>query len=146
MMDAQDFYKQLLADTNNAPKSHKREWRHSSWHNDATGSILCEVDGDTETYVQLFAFDDLEVMEMEGFSNIYSITVSKGGEAAYAFYESNDRAEAIEVANRTVAELEAMGFVHDGVWITDRTKSPCGRFDLTTEESDALYGKETQDD
>ena len=31
-------------------------------------------------------------------------------------------------------------FEHDGIMITDRTKSPCGRFDLTPEESDKLYG------
>lgn len=35
------------------------------------------------------------------------------------------------------------GFEFDGVWITDRTKSPCGRFDLTPEEADELYGEET---
>lgn len=32
------------------------------------------------------------------------------------------------------------GFEHDGVWITDHTKSPCGRFDLTPEQSKATYG------
>ena len=31
-------------------------------------------------------------------------------------------------------------FEHDGIMITDKTKSPCGRFDLTPEESDNLYG------
>tara|TARA_R100001440_G_scaffold20918_2_gene34629 strand:- start:23 stop:253 length:231 start_codon:yes stop_codon:yes gene_type:complete len=31
-------------------------------------------------------------------------------------------------------------FEHDGIMITDRTKSPCGRFDLNDEESDKLYG------
>jgi len=34
------------------------------------------------------------------------------------------------------------GFEHEGTWITDRTKSPCGRFELTPEESEKLYGKE----
>ena len=32
------------------------------------------------------------------------------------------------------------GFEHDGVWINDKMKSPCGRFDLTEEESIKLYG------
>ena len=32
------------------------------------------------------------------------------------------------------------GFEHEGQWITDRTKSPCGRFDLTEEESLKTYG------
>lgn len=38
------------------------------------------------------------------------------------------------------------GFEFEGIWITDRTKSPCGRFDLTPEEADELYGKETNDE
>lgn len=33
------------------------------------------------------------------------------------------------------------GFEWQGVWIEDRTKSPCGRFDLTPEQSTALYGE-----
>ena len=33
------------------------------------------------------------------------------------------------------------GFEHEGMWITDRTKSPCGRFDLTEEESLKTYGR-----
>ena len=32
------------------------------------------------------------------------------------------------------------GFEYEGLWITDRTKSPCGRFDLTEEESLKTYG------
>lgn len=34
------------------------------------------------------------------------------------------------------------GFYFGGIWILDRTKSPCGRFDLTPDEADNLYGKE----
>ena len=34
------------------------------------------------------------------------------------------------------------GFEYDGIWILDRTKSPCGRFDLTPEEAANLYGKD----
>ena len=45
---------------------------------------------------------------------------------------------AAELNNRTVED----GFEHEGMWITDRTKSPCGRFELTPEESEKLYGKE----
>lgn len=36
-------------------------------------------------------------------------------------------------------------FEFEGVMITDRTKSPCGRFDLTEEESIDLYGAEQKD-
>ena len=32
-------------------------------------------------------------------------------------------------------------FEFDGICITDRTKSPCGRFDLTEKESNELYGE-----
>jgi hypothetical protein len=38
------------------------------------------------------------------------------------------------------------GFEFEGIWITDRTKSPCGRFDLTPEQSDELYGKDTDNE
>ena len=36
-------------------------------------------------------------------------------------------------------------FEFEGVMITDRTKSPCGRFDLNEEESIDLYGAEQKD-
>lgn len=35
------------------------------------------------------------------------------------------------------------GFEHNGVWIADPTKSPCGRFDLTPEQSQKEYGMKT---
>lgn len=38
------------------------------------------------------------------------------------------------------------GFEFEGIWITDRRKSPCGRFDLTPEQADELYGKENNDE
>jgi hypothetical protein len=38
------------------------------------------------------------------------------------------------------------GFEFDGMWITDRTKSPCGRFDLSPEQADELYGKDDTDE
>jgi len=38
------------------------------------------------------------------------------------------------------------GFEFEGIWITDRMKSPCGRFDLTPEQADELYGKEINDE
>lgn len=36
------------------------------------------------------------------------------------------------------------GFEFEGVWITDITKTPCGRFDLSPEQSEELYGKDTE--
>jgi len=41
--------------------------------------------------------------------------------------------------------MDADGFEYGGIWILDRTKSPCGRFDLTPEEADNLYGKDDSD-
>ena len=38
------------------------------------------------------------------------------------------------------------GFEFDGIWITDRTKTPCGRFDLSPEQSDEMYGKDDTDE
>lgn len=38
------------------------------------------------------------------------------------------------------------GFEFDGIWITDKTKSPCGRFDLTPEQAAELYGKGTDNE
>jgi len=38
------------------------------------------------------------------------------------------------------------GFEFEGIWILDRTHSPCGRFDLTPEEADNLYGKDEDDE
>jgi len=32
------------------------------------------------------------------------------------------------------------GFEHEGIWIEDSTKSPCGRFDLTPEQQRETYG------
>lgn len=45
---------------------------------------------------------------------------------------------AIEPSNGWKPKVE--GFEHDGIWIADKMKSPCGRFDLTEEESIELYG------
>jgi hypothetical protein len=36
--------------------------------------------------------------------------------------------------------LKRGGFEHEGVWIEDSTKSPCGRFDLTPEQQRETYG------
>ena len=36
---------------------------------------------------------------------------------------------------------ETEAFEFEGITITDKSKSPCGRFDLTPEQSKELYGK-----
>lgn len=126
---------------------------NSSWHNDACGSIMCEISNDAETFVQLFAFETLEDMKSEGFDKRYGVVVTKNGEGAFDLdYATNRKSKAIAYAVQRAKELQdeqdikeyeaecAKGFEWEGVWIDDRTMSPCGRFHLTEEQSVALYG------
>ena len=126
---------------------------NSSWHNDACGSIMFELSNDAETYVQLFAFETLEDMKAEGFTERFSVLVMKEGNPDYDLdLMTNNEAEAIAYAvqqakdmqdeqdEKEYVEMCEKGFEFDGMWIDDRLKSPCGRFDLTEEESIALYG------
>lgn len=101
-----EFYTQLLVEANADPKPHKRTWHDSSWANDACGSIMCEIDGNNETYVQLFAFDDPEEAKLEGLT-IYGVVISRNGKTDYNAFDTDDRALAIERANLAVAEVEA---------------------------------------
>ena len=63
-------------------------------------------------------------------------------------YDGDSREQAIKIAIAKTVQIHKEwipndvehGFEHEGQWITDRTKSPCGRFDLTEEESNELYG------
>lgn len=126
---------------------------NSSWHNDACGSIMCEISNDDETYVQLFAFETLEDMKAENFDKRYGVVVTKNGEGEYDLdFATNRKSKAIAYAVQRAKELQdeqdvkdyeaecAKGFEWEGVWIEDRTMSPCGRFHLTEEQSIALYG------
>ncbi len=153
--ECSDFYAQLCADVNEASSN---EWQISNYHNDACGSVCFYLDNDTETYVQLFAFMTQEDADDEELSR-FAITVSCNGEtdwetqwigdsrdeacqqAALAAVKLRERYEAVlkEEAEEEDDEIE-IGFEHEGMWITDRTKSPCGRFDLTEEESLKTYG------
>ena len=251
-----DFYKSLLEEINSLPASKMAgiKWEDSSYCNDACGSIMFNYDNDSETYVQLFAFETKAdaVQELgEKYGTQYSIKVSINGETDWhdgwdgddreeamvqaiieaekmmsmdaededepdfydalanelnqrtnqieaeweasrnpfggavtyhwnnvnddgfptcvcvtrepdfrvtvsvngefdTVYEGADRntaiafaiAKAVQVENEWVPVIidEDDGFEHDGQWITDRTKSPCGRFDLTEEESLKTYG------
>jgi hypothetical protein len=130
-------------------------FKNSSWHNDACGSIIFELSNDAETYVQLFAFETLEDMKAEGFDKRFGVVVTKDGEGSYDLdFATNRKAMAIAYAvqqakdmqdEQDVKDFEAMcnkGVEWQGVWIEDRTMSPCGRFHLTEEQSLALYGGE----
>ena len=54
-----DFHAALLAEINSLPASKMAgiKWENSSYNNDACGSIMFDYDNDSETYVQLFAFE-----------------------------------------------------------------------------------------
>lgn len=152
--ECSDFYAQLCADVNEASSN---EWQISNYHNDACGSVCFYLDNDTETYVQLFAFMTQEDADLEGL-DVYGITVSCNGETDYDSWSGDSRDEACQQAALAAVKLREryeavlkeeaeeeddeieIGFEHEGMWITDRTKSPCGRFDLTEEESLKLYG------
>lgn len=69
--------------------------------------------------------------------NIYKVSYTD-----YLQAESLEQAQDIllEQLSMDVRNDDAEAFEFEGVTITDRNKSPCGRFDLTPEESKDLYG------
>ena len=143
-----DFHAALLAEISSLPASKMAgiKWENSSYSNDACGSIMYNHDNDHETYVQLFAFETKAdaIQELgEEYGTQYSITVSVNGEIDYTSWDGDDREEAMVQAIIEAEKMMSMdadkGFEHDGQWITDITKSPCGRFDYTVEESVKEY-------
>jgi hypothetical protein len=126
---------------------------NSSWHNDACGSIMFELPEHDDFYVMLYAFETEYEMKAEHFEDMFMVQAVEGGdfnEATILF--TNDENEAITHAVKLAKEMQddqdikdyeaecSKGFEWEGVWIEDRTKSPCGRFDLSPEQSEALYG------
>ena len=148
-----NFYEALLEEIDALPASKMAgiKWENSSYSNDACGSIMYAHDNDHETYVQLFAFETKAdaIQELgEEYGTQYAIKVSINGETDWEdAWDGDDREEAMVQAIIAAENMMSMdadnaehGFEHEGMWITDRTKSPCGRFDLTEEESLKLYG------
>lgn len=88
--------------------------------------------------------DDLDVKGFEKVSAYLDyvnnfMTIS----AFAAHYElTEDQASELIIDGRILHSKSTggKGFEWQGVWIDDRTKSPCGRFELTEEQSIALYG------
>tara|TARA_S200002703_G_C3629896_1_gene193448 strand:- start:109 stop:507 length:399 start_codon:yes stop_codon:yes gene_type:complete len=116
-------------------------FHNSSWHNDACGSIMFELSNIDETYVQLFAFENDDDMKAEGFEHRFAVTIHNNGEFNEALHlVTNDENLAIVYAVQHAKHLKRGGFEHEGVWIEDSTKSPCGRFDLTPEQQREIYG------
>mgnify|MGYP003108693509 FL=1 len=97
------FHASLLKDINALPASQIAEmkWVNSSYNNDATGSIMFELDDDPrnngENYVQLFAFEttDDAIRELGDEGKQYGIVICRNGDASYDGWEGNDREEAM---------------------------------------------------
>ena len=95
-----DFHAALLAEISSLPASKMAgiKWENSSYNNDACGSIMFNYDNDSETYVQLFAFETKAdaIQELgEEYGTQYSITVSVNGEIDYTCWDGDDREEAM---------------------------------------------------
>ena len=126
-----NFHAALLEDINALPLAQMGEtkFENSSYNNDACGSIMCEIDRDRETYVQLFAFETKEeaVQEMgEEFGTQYAITVCRNGERLPISWEGDDREEAMVKAIDAVDDLKVMGFDHDGIYIENIKEDSSG--------------------
>tara|TARA_R100001460_G_scaffold68495_1_gene109037 strand:+ start:43 stop:369 length:327 start_codon:yes stop_codon:yes gene_type:complete len=101
-----EVIKSILSDIN---KQSDKAWINSSWHNDACGSVMYDLDNDTETFVQLFAFESEEERDGEGFDELYAIIFSINGDRQWdVCFTSNNKQEAInkacEMANQLYAE------------------------------------------
>ena len=139
-----EFFSDLEAELNRrtADTALWPEWvYHSNWLNAIEGIAYdFGMDQDFPTFVRL-------LYSQQKFQVVVSVngekdTVYEGGDREIAIAHALSVATKIETEWVPVEHLDH-GFEHEGLWITDRTKSPCGRFDLTAEESDKLYGKET---
>jgi len=141
------FIKELCNDANDHTTHPNIEWVDSSYGNDACPSIMYDLDNDNEWYVQLFAFEDKEAAEAEGFDFIYATKLVKEGDIDWhneLNWSGDDKSEALRVAIAMAEQLQAEhlkrgGFEHEGVWIEDDTMSPCGRFVLTPEQRIETY-------
>ena len=96
-----DFHAALLAEIRSmeASKMAGINWENSSYNNDACGSIMFDYDNDSETYVQLFAFETKAdaIQELgEEYGTQYSIKVSINGDSDWSdFWDGDDREEAM---------------------------------------------------
>jgi hypothetical protein len=110
--ECQAFISDLIKDLNEQSQqyySSPEKWENCSNHNDSCGSVHYNLDNDTETYVQLFAFHNQEEATKEGVDERFSIEVSINGETEIIGGEesvvTNDREEAIKQALEAVSAL-----------------------------------------
>lgn len=93
----QTFHDALVAELNDKHTDAAIKWFNSSWHNDACGSAMFEIDNMKETYIQLHAFETEEDARAEGLVQ-YSFSISFMGDIDYAAYEGDDRDQCIKEA------------------------------------------------
>lgn len=138
----QDFHADLLAEINALPAAQMGniKFTNSSYNNDACGSIIWELTDDGENYVQLFAFETKADAEMElgEYGTQYSVTVCVNGKHDYTSWDGDDREQAMVVAIERVEVMMCRGFLHEGVWILDISKSS-NSFDISVDESVEEY-------
>ena len=145
------FFCDLEAELNKRTTQIDPEWEYCAFGTPTQYVVMYEfgMDDDYPTYVWLVTSKKKDEYYGLHFP-MFTVIVSVNGEKD-TVYEGGDRntaiafaiAKAVQIHNEWIPNDVEYGFEHDGQWITDRTKSPCGRFDLTAEESDKLYGKET---
>ena len=135
----------LEDELNERTKQIEPEWEYCAFGTPTQQVVMYEfgTDDDFPTYVWLVISPNGHVEEGLHFSVIVSVNGERD-----TVYEGADRntaiafaiAKAIQIENEWVPIIQDDGFEHEGVWVTDRTKSPCGRFDLTPEQSREIYG------
>ncbi len=131
------FYKSLAAELNNRTKDIEPDWSfvEGYFHGGVTYQLAYAND-EFPSFVKVRLVRDRYVR--------FVVTTCVNGEKDDV-YEGTDRNTAIAFAIGHAVKIYNdldKAFEHEGTWITDRTKSPCGRFELTPEESEKLYGKE----
>ena len=141
-----DFYDALADELNARTNQIDADWYALPPHYGHTDisydfSVPENDDGfPTRVLLKTWLFDDEPEFEVRVVVNGEHDTAYKGKDrnTAIAFAI----AKAVQIENEWVPVPNDVehGFEHEGMWITDRTKSPCGRFDLTEEESLKTYG------
>lgn len=70
-----NYIENILAKAQKMADADLMRFENSSWNNDACGSIMFDYDNDTETFVQLFAFETEEDMKAEYCDHMYCVAV-----------------------------------------------------------------------
>lgn len=90
--------KDLLNAVADKANEYPMRWIGSSYGNDACGSVMLDINEESETYVQMFAFETAEEAASENLKQ-YSISTFINGEPNYTAWEGDNGLEAMEVAH-----------------------------------------------